>query len=46
MLKAGKKGGQSSRQGKRGWFGDPEGHARAGRMSSGNRKSRRRKSSF
>lgn len=37
--KIGRKGGQSShRQSKRGWFGDPEGHAEAGRQSSGNRK--------
>lgn len=38
----GKRGGQSSRQSKgRGWFGDPEGHAKAGHQSSGNRRRNR-----
>lgn len=38
--KRGGKGGQSSGQSKsrgRGWFGDSDGHRRAGSMSSGNR---------
>jgi hypothetical protein len=33
----GRKGGQSSNSSSRGWFGDSEGHAKAGSQSSGNR---------